>query len=174
MEDDCDYEDEDDQLQAYKDRYLLYVSERSSSREKEDFLAELWVTVFEVLKHDKRAQANLVNLAGPSRIEFVLMEDTEKTPKKPIDSTLQHGEKSHEHERLSAQAQRQHQYLPSRIMDKVKRLEERNVDVHQPNEIPNLKLKIKPEQYERMKKSAYMFVFINCLCNEGSFSTCKF
>ena len=148
-----DYDDKDDQ--AYNDRHLWYVSERSSSSEREDFIAELWVTVFEVLKHDKHAQSNLVNITGPSRIEFVLMEDTKTFDSKALKTTLQHG--------ASAQAQRQHQDLPSGIMDKMKRLEELNVDVSQPERDEHLNFKIKPAQMERMKKSAYMDVFINCL-----------
>ena len=68
VEDGYDEEDED----AYNDRYLLYVSEQQKDRgTREDFLAELWVTIFEVLKHDTYAQAKLVNVRSPSYRKLV-------------------------------------------------------------------------------------------------------
>ena len=67
VENDYDEEDQD----AYNDRYLWYVSERrKQSTGKQDFIAELWVTVFEVLKRNQHSHAKFMNITDSSRMDI--------------------------------------------------------------------------------------------------------
>ena len=82
--------DEDDE-ESYKERYLMYVSEQRKDRgTREDFITELWVTVFEVLKRDPYAQAQLVNVTDPSRL--TITEDAKKSNPETAKQISQHRE----------------------------------------------------------------------------------
>ena len=88
VEGDIDEKDEE----TFNERYLMYVSERREDKgTREDFIAELWVTVFEVLKRDEYAQAKLVNITDPSRM--TITGDAKTSNAQTVKQILQHREK---------------------------------------------------------------------------------
>ena len=157
-----DYDGED----TYNDRYLWYVSERRrDSSEREDFIAELWVTVFEVLKRDEYAQAKLVNITDPSRL--TLTEDAKKSNAQTVKQILQYREKMSQIRMLSSaqvedvvQQPKQNENATKDVTKKLKIVQEFYKDIPKPKKMEGAdKMVVDDEHMSRIAGTACKGVF---------------
>ena len=150
-----DYDKDDEE--AFNNRYLLYVSERRKSSEREDFIAELWVTVFEVLKRDDHAQAKLINITDSSRM--TITEDAQKSNCTVV-KLLQHKEGMDQITKLASAPDvsgalciepKQHREVPINITEKVEEVQKIFEGISQPQKKEGSDFTLDSKHVKRVK-----------------------